>query len=199
MTVLPSVYLGSVEYFARLLREECTIDLAEHYIKRSERNRAYIMTANGVLPLTVCIRNGNRPQVPMRDIRIDYSKRWQHTHRIAIMSAYRSSPYYDHYMPLLEPFYSERYEFLVDYNTRLTELLLKAAHIDTELRFSETYIEAASDDNDLRIKKRESSFVSPEYFQLFCDRHPFAPNMSFIDLLFAEGPSSTDVLMGCRL
>ncbi len=30
--------MGSVEYFARLLREDCVIDLGEHYVKRSVRN-----------------------------------------------------------------------------------------------------------------------------------------------------------------
>lgn len=200
MTVLPSVYLGSVEYFAHLLRdEEVVIDVGEHYIKRSERNRTQIMTANGVLPLTVHLRNANRPQTPMREVRIDYSKRWQHLHRSAIESAYRSSPYFDHYAPLLLPFYEERFEFLVDYNTRLTELLLRMAHIDRPLQIVDRYVEAADDDLDLRPKKRESSFECSPYYQLFGDRFAFVPNLSFLDLLFSEGPSATDVLTDCRL
>ena len=199
MTILPATYLGSVEYFARLLRGECVIDLGEHFVKRSERNRAYIMTANGILPLTVNVCNANRPRTPVRDIRIDYSKRWQHLHRTAIVSAYRSSPYFDHYAGLLMPFYERRFDFLADYDIQLTQLLMRAAHIDRELRISEAYIECGPDDLDLRPKKRESTFVCPPYYQLFGDRFAFAPNLSFLDLLFAEGPSSTDVLRACRL
>ena len=201
MIILPSTYLGSVEYFAYLAQYggECVIDAGEHYIKRSERNRARIMTANGVMPLSVHIVDADRPRIPMRDIRIDYSKRWQHLHRVALMSAYRSSPYFDHYDPYLAPFYEKRYEFLLDYNAELTELLLRLGHVGAELRFSDAYVEATAVDTDLRIKKRESAFASPEYFQMFSDRFPFVPNLSFIDLLFSEGPSAIDVLRRCRL
>ena len=145
MIILPSTYLGSVEYFARLAQHggDCVIDLHENYVKRSERNRARIMTANGVMELSVHVCNANRPRTPMRDMRIDYSKRWQHQHWVAILSAYRSSPYFDYYAPMLEPFYTRHYEFLADYNTELTRLLLKAAGVDAELRFSEAYVEAA--------------------------------------------------------
>ena len=199
MKILPSTYLGSIEYFAHLLEGGCVIDLGEHFIKRSERNRTLIMTANGVLPLTVHVCNANRPQTPVREVRIDYSKRWQHQHRTAIVSAYRSSPYFDHYAPELLRFYEERFDFLADYNLRLTELLLRLARIDCRFDISETYVECGPDDLDLRAKKRESSFVCPPYYQLFSDRFAFEPNLSFADLLFAEGPSSIDVLKQCRL
>ena len=199
MTILPVTYLGSVKYFAHLLREECVIDLGEHFIKRSERNRAQIMTANGILALTVNVRNGNRPQTPVRDVRIDYSKRWQHLHRTALMSAYRSSPYFEHYAPSLMPFYERKFEFLADYNLELTELLLQLAHIDRRPQISELYVEAADGDRDLRPKKRESRFDCPPYYQLFSERFPFAANLSFADLLLAEGPSAISVLRSCRL
>ena len=98
MVVLPSTYLGSIEYFANLAQRggECVVDIHEHYIKRSERNRAQIMTANGIMPLSVHVVNANRPRTPMHKVRIDYSKRWQHQHWVAIVSAYRSSPYFEH-------------------------------------------------------------------------------------------------------
>ena len=88
MTILPVAYMPSVEYVARLLREECVIDLGEHYIKRSQRNRAQILSANGVMSLTVNVENANRPRQSIRDVRIDYSKRWQHQHWVSILSAY---------------------------------------------------------------------------------------------------------------
>ena len=51
MTILPLAYLPSVEYIAHLLREECVIDLGEHFIKRSERNRTRILATGGVLDI----------------------------------------------------------------------------------------------------------------------------------------------------
>ena len=201
MIVLPSTYLGSVEYFAYLAQRggECVVDIHEHYIKRSERNRTQIMTANGVMPLSVHIVNANRPRTPMHKVHIDYSKRWQHQHWIAIVSAYRSSPYFEHYAPLLAPFYPSHYDSRVEFNTALTKQLMRLLGIDGELHLSEAYIEAAEGDVDLRIKKRESHFDSPRYFQLFSDRFPFVPNLSIVDLLFAEGPAAIDFLRRCRL
>ena len=201
MIVLPSTYLGSVEYFAYLAQRggECVVDIHEHYIKRSERNRTQIMTANGVMPLSVHIVNANRPRTPMHKVHIDYSKRWQHQHWIAIVSAYRSSPYIEPYAPQLEPIYTSHYDSLVEFNTALTKQLMRLLGIDGELHLSEAYIEAAEGDVDLRIKKRESHFDSPRYFQLFSDRFPFEPNLSIVDLLFAEGPAAIDFLRRCRL
>ena len=93
MTILPAAYLPSVAYVAHLLRDECVIDVGEHYVKRSQRNRARILTAHGPMDLTVHLRDANRPQTPVRDVRIDYSKRWQHQHWLALVSAYGLSPY----------------------------------------------------------------------------------------------------------
>lgn len=201
MVILPSTYLGSIEYFAHLAQhgEECVVDIHEHYIKRSERNRAQIMTANGVMSFSVHVVNANRPRTPMHKVRLDYSKRWQHQHWIALLSAYRSSPYFDYYAPYFESFYTEKFDTLVEYNTALTKLLMRLVGIVGELHLSESYVEAAEGDVDLRIKRRESLFDSPRYFQLFSDRYPFEPNLSVIDLLFAEGPAAIDFLRRCRL
>lgn len=201
MTILPMAYMPSVEYVARLLREECIIDLGENYVKRSERNRAYILSANKVMPLTVNVVDGNRPRQKMRDMRIDYSKRWQHQHWVSILSAYKSSPYFDHYAPYLEPFYRREWSFLVDYNRELLEQILTLLGTKQPLPISEKYIEAQPGDLDLRPKKKEgSTFVAEPYFQNFSERMPFQPNLSILDLLLCEGPAAIDgVLMRCQL
>ena len=201
MVILPSAYMPSVEYVVRLLREECVIDLGENYIKRSERNRAHILSANGVMPLTVHVENANRPRQPIRDVRIDYSKRWQHQHWVSILSAYKSSPYFDHFASELEPFYRREWHFLVDYNMEYTATLLRLLGAKCELRTSEEYVVASSEDIDLRPKIKEgSTFHAQPYFQVFSDRMPFAENLSVLDLLLCEGVEAIDsVLMRCRL
>ena len=104
-TILPLAYLPSVEYFTHLLRGGCGVDLGEHFVKRSERNRARILASDGVMELTVHVRNANRPRQPVRDVRLDYSKRWQHQHWGALVASYRSTPYFD--------FYTGRFDFVV--------------------------------------------------------------------------------------
>ena len=201
MVILPSAYLPSVEYIARLLREECVIDLGENYVKRSQRNRGQILSANGVMSLTVNVENANRPRQPMRDVKIDYSKRWQHQHWVSILSAYKSSPYFDHYASELEPFYRREWRYLVDYNMEYTATLLRLLGAGRELPTSESYVVASEADLDLRPKNSEGSVFSTQpYFQVFSDRMPFAENLSALDLLLCEGPQAIDsVLMRCQL
>ena len=199
MTVLPLAYLPSVEYFAHLLRGGCVVDLGEHFVKRSERNRARILATDGVMELTAHVRHANRPGQPVRDVRLDYSKRWQHQHWGALVASYRSSPYFDHYAPLFEPFYRRSPEFLADLDLGLLEVLCRQARIPMPA-LSERYVEAAPGDTDLRPKHREGpAFIAEPYYQVFSDRMPFEANLSFADLLFAEGPEAVSVLARCRL
>lgn len=201
MTILPIAYMPSVEYVARLLREESVVDLGEHYIKRSQRNRAQILSANGVMSLTVNVENANRPRQMIKDVRIDYSKRWQHQHWVSIMSAYKSSPYFDHYAHLLEPFYKREWRYLVDYNMEYLSTLLRLLGVDDKVNISEKYVVAREGDIDLRSKHNEgSTFVAEPYFQVFSDRMPFVANLSILDLLLCEGPQAVSaVLMRCGL
>lgn len=201
MTILPIAYMPSVEYVARLLREECVIDLGEHYIKRSQRNRAQILSANGVMSLTVNVENANRPRQRIRDVRIDYSKRWQHQHWVSILSAYKSSPYFDHYAHLLEPYYKREWQYLADYNMEYLSTLLRLLGVDDKVNISEKYVAAREGDLDLRPKHNEgSTFVAEPYFQVFSDRMPFEANLSILDLLLCEGPQAVSaVLMRCGL
>ena len=202
MVILPSAYMPSVEYVARLLRQECVIDLGEHYVKRSERNRAQILSANGVMPLTVHVENGNRPRMVMRDVKIDYSKRWQHQHWVSILSAYKSSPYFDYFAAEIEPFYRREWRLLVDYNMEYLNTLLRLMGAQVDLKISDQYIEASDNDLDLRPKqkKEDSTFVAEPYFQVFSDRMPFAENLSVLDLVMCEGREAIDaVVMRCQL
>ena len=201
MVILPSSYQPSVEYVARMLREDCVIDLGENFIKRSERNRGSILTANGVMQLTVHVENANRPRQRMQDVKIDYSKRWQHQHWVSILSAYKSSPYFDHFAPYIEPFYTREWRYLVDYNMEYLDVLLRLMGTDLKPRTSMKYVEAGESDLDLRPKqKKDSTFVAEPYFQVFSDRMPFQPNLSVLDLLMCEGRSAiSEILMCCRL
>ena len=206
MTILPLTYLGHTDYFAALLGDECVIDLGEHYVKQSYRNRCEILSAGGVVPLTVnVVKGGSLRKQPMRDMRIDYSKRWQHQQWMAIVSAYRSAPFFDHYADRFEPFFGQRYEFLADLNTALLETLLPLLGATRPLRFSDTYLIPAEGDRDLRgafeplHRAPDGTLLSgtaayDPYDQVFADRFPFAPCLSVLDLLFCEGPAAGDLL-----
>ncbi len=199
MTILPLAYLPSVAWFAHALHDDCVIDLGEHFIKRSERNRARILTANGPMDLTVQVTHADRPRQPMHTVRLDYSKRWQHQHWGALVASYKASPYFDHYAPAFEPFYREenRPASLAAFNLALLDLLCRQSGLPMP-PLSERYVEAAPGDTDLRPKsKQDPAFTAEPYVQVFSDRMEFVPNLSMVDLLFAEGPAAAAVLRRC--
>lgn len=197
MTILPLTYLGSVEYYARLLRGGCVVDLGEHFVKRSERNRTRILASGGPMELTVPVCRANRPRTPMREVRIDDSRRWQHRHWGALVASYKSSPYFDHYAPRFEPFFRTRYRYLVEYDLGLLSLLCGLLKVP-EPSFSERYVDVGEGDLDLRPRHSAGpDFRSEPYVQVFFDRMPFVPNLSVADLLFAEGPAAASVLRRC--
>lgn len=197
MIILPSSYLPPISYFAAILRggagDSVVIDQGEHYIKRSIRNRTTIMTAQGAFDLTIPVKRANTPRQPMREMQIDNSKRWGHQHWITILSAYSSSPYFEHFAPYIEPLYSRKWESLVEFNHELTLLILKLLRVEKSIypTLSEQYISATDLDMDLRAKGAiEIGFESEPYFQVFSDRQPFAPNLSMLDLLLCEGTNA---------
>lgn len=196
MLILPATYLPDIEYITRLLAagDDYIIDCGEHYIKRSVRNRTRIMTANGVLELTVPVVNANRPRTAMHKMQIDYSKPWQHQHWVAIESAYRSSAYFDFIAERLRPFYSENYTSLVEFNLAILTTLLAFLGYTKPLKTTTEYVVATENDVDLRPKHRTTEFSTPHYFQLFSDRLPFAENLSILDLLMSEGDYAVSLL-----
>lgn len=200
MTILPSVYYGSVEYWAALVQagDDVIIDIGENYVKRSERNRTEIMTSGGVMQLSVQLAHANRPRQPMHTMRIDYSKRWQHQHLVAIESAYRSSPYYDYYADRFTPLYEREWERLVELNMATLEAVCKTLKINTP-RISLSYVVATDADIDLRDKKRGSTLCAEPYIQVFDDRFDFAPNLSIFDLIMCEGPAALDYLKRVKI
>ena len=201
MVVLPLTYWGNIEYFANLLQagEEAVIDLGENYVKRSERNRTEIVTPTGGMVLSVPLVKANRPRTPMHKIRIDNSKRWQHQHWVAILSAYRSSPYFDYVADRIKPIYEREWEYLIDLNREILQAVFDILGIEPKHRFSEHYVEPSGATADLRDKKRESNFCSPQYFQMFMDRTPFVENASMLDLLMCEGREAIQLLNSCQL
>lgn len=197
--ILPSAYLPSIGHISAIIAAqkdglEVVVDHGEHYIKRSTRNRAQIMTAQGVIDLTVPVKKANRPRQPMSTIKIDNTKKWQHQHWIAILSAYKSSPFFDHYAPYIEPIYGREWSSLTELNKALFTVVLKLLGLKIEVRYSAEYLEAMKGDIDLRPKGAAMIEEPKPYIQVFEDRQPFAPNLSILDLLFCEGPNASSYL-----
>ena len=200
--ILSTAYLGNIRYYTKLLSGEAVIDLHEHYRKQSYRNRCDILTANGVCPLIVPVLHPSGEKVPVRDIRIDRSKKWRHQHWQAIVSAYRRSPYFAYYEEDMAPLYARPYEFLCDLNEEMQRLLLGWLGTEGAAAHSDRYVEGVPEAEDFRsalspkprLDRPDPAVVPQPDYQVFSDRFPFRENLSVIDLLFCEGPGAAEVL-----
>lgn len=158
------------------------------------------MTASGAMELSVNVKNANRPRMKMQRVEIDYSKKWQHQHLLAVLSAYKSSPFYDHYAPYLEGIFTSNYELLVDLNWAFITQITKLIGLTPNVTLSQEYVECTPEDCDLRPKRRDTSgFSHEQYIQVFYDREPYVANLSILDLLFNEGPSTLSILINSKL
>ncbi len=201
--LLTTTYLGPVQYFTKfLLYPAYVIERYDNYIKQTYRNRCNILGTNGVLPLSIPVLKGTAHKTHVRDIRIDYNKKWQKLHWRSIESAYRHSPFFEFYMDEFSPFYEKKFEYLLDFNSALLEMVLHSLEIENIPDYSMEFIEANKEDHadyrELIHPKRDLSsdphFMPAEYQQVFADRLGFVANLSIIDLLFNEGPNARAIL-----
>ena len=201
--LLSSAYLPPVQYFAHLQSaEQVWIEQYDHYQKQTYRNRCVIAAPDGPLSLTIPIEKPNTQKAFMRDIRISDHGNWRHLHWNAIESAYNHTPFFEYYKDDFRPFYEKKFDFLVDYNEQLCQLVCQLIDIDTSFQRTESYITEPSntiiDLRDAIHPKKEvmddASFSAVPYYQVFQERLGFLPNLSIIDLLFNMGPEAILVL-----
>lgn len=173
---------------------EVVFDAGEHFEKQTIRNRYHILTANGVLALTLNVVGQKGRKVPTGNIEIDYRKNWVRDHLRAIESAYRSAPFFEHYFPEVEAIFTQRHANLGDFFDSAFPRWLKLLGLEKNYSFSEKYIETeAALDLRGRIKNPDhfpDELATAEYLQVFADRFDFQRNLSVIDLLMNEGPAA---------
>jgi len=158
-----------------------------------------LVSANGPVQLTVPILGGRNQKGRYADIRIDHRSNWQKQHWGTIFSAYGNSPWFFQYAPELEAIYTERDEFLANWNLRCFRwiwakwfgtfpdpLVTESGALDVRVDLSNTLEPANFQDGSGGLLKA--------YPQVFQDRFGFQPNLSVLDLLFCLGPQGASYL-----
>ncbi len=184
------------------------IEACENYQKQSYRNRCRFYGAEGVQTLSFpIVHKGGTHKLPITEIEVDYSTPWLQQHQRAIVSAYRTSAYFEYYMDELFAIMDSRPEKLFDLNMKLIRFFIEKTGIAAELRLTQDFSRdgklIAEDGNmiaceDLRETihpKRPDTILQDygldkPYFQVFSPKHGFQSNLSIMDLLFNEGPDS---------
>ena len=158
---------------------EVAIEVMESFPKQTYRNRCTITVPHDSqsncqspianhLTLTVPVKRADSKQL-IKDVEISYQQKWQHQHWIALVSAYKRTPYFDYYADFFRPFYEQETRFLVDFNEKIHEVIHQL------IRNSE-------------FKIQNSKFTT-DWNGL--DLEPcFGNGQSILDILFEYGPES---------
>ena len=191
--VFPVFYFGPVSYFSNLIQSEnYKLEAFENFPKQTYRNRCYIQGANGKLRLAVPTKhNGARL---MKDIQLADDYNWQKEHFKSLVSAYKSSPYFEYYEDDLAPVFEPKEKYLLDLNLKTLEFIYSKLKLSLKFDLTKTY-QNVDEDSDYRNKfnaKVEPEGNFPEYTQVFGEKFDFMPDLSILDLLFNEGPKSLD-------
>ena len=192
------------------------IEAYENYQKQSYRNRCRFLAADGPQALSIPVIHDNGTyKLPISEIRIDYSKPWLQQHKRAIISAYRTSAYFEYYQDELFAILDSRPEHLIDLNMAVTCFIIDKTGLKIDLRKTEGYcrdltgpdipeeLRGCEDLRETIHPKRpdrilERYGLKKEYFQVFSPTHGFKENLSAMDLLFNEGPDSILFLKNIR-
>jgi len=222
VVILQPSYIPWRGYFDQIRRADLFIFYDDiQYDKHGWRNRNQIKTHQGKQWLTIPVHaKGVTQGVPVRDVRIDWSKPWARSHQKSLALSYAKAPWFKDYLPMLDSIYQRRDEFLADFTIETSILLAR------ELGFTSTRFMRSSQMASLDGKKTDrvisvlkqvgathyicgpaaSSYMEPqkfdeagitfEYMQYdypeYLQLHPpYDPYVSILDLLFMAGPRAS--------
>jgi hypothetical protein len=192
--LIESHFLPCLEYFCALSQHDSIfLEHHENYVKQSYRNRCYILTTHGVDRLTIPLTN-KHGKVPISEVMIDYSFRWQTNFWRTIQSAYAASPFFEHYGDELKQGIFSGEKYLFDLNHRLLSMCLTWLRWNKQVSVTEIY-ETETTMADLRnVISAKTDFtrrniILPQPYQQVFGK-AFVPNLSVLDLMFCVGPEA---------
>ena len=225
VVILQPSYIPWRGYFGQIRTADLFIFYDDvQYDKHGWRNRNQIKTAQGKQWLTIPVNSkGVTEGIPIKDVRIDWSKPWGKNHLKALTFAYNKSPHFKEYLPLLESFYNRHDECLADFTIETTILLSSELGINSTrfLRSSELpgihgvktdrliqmlkrvgakhYISGPSARDYIEKEKFEEASITLEYMEYNYPEYPqlyppFDPYITILDLLFMTGKKALNYI-----
>lgn len=161
----------------------------------SFRNRCIISGSNGLINLTVPLKNGREQKTLITEIKVDDSENWRGQHWKAIVSSYNRSPFFEFYGEGIKKLIFAPNQFLFDHNLKIIEWLDSVLKTGISINFTEEYKKEYAENEALDYRDRwlpknyndHGEDWQPKYTQVFEDKFGFQPNLSILDLLFCKG------------
>ena len=197
MVIHPTYFPNIAHYIAIANANEVIFEMEDNFLKQTYRNRTYILGANGKLSLNIPVIHSQKNRQKYKDVRIFNEEKWQNQHWKSLLSAYRTSPFFEYYQDELQPVFHQKANFLLDFNLKCFEVLCDCLQLECNTSKTKTFQKNIENKVDLRYlvnAKKEAPFAFESYTQVFSNKHGFTPNLSILDLLFNEGPNALNYL-----
>jgi len=191
MTVIPTSYFGSIAYFSQLLMPDVQVEIQEHFVKQTHRNRCSILTANGVQHLSVPVIKPNGNKTLTRDILVSPKLDWRKDHWKAIESAYASAPFFEHYANEIRSLIYAETPDLKTFNEHIMRFVADALSLDFSINYTASYSSHVKRDFRLSLPEIEHE----KYIQVLFNQSAFVANLSILDALFCEGPLARKLVL----
>lgn len=195
--ILSIQYFGNIYFYHTINQyQSITIETQEYYIKQTLRNRTYILSANGILPLIIPVIHQSNKE-PIHQKKICYKEKWYKKHYTAIVSAYKKSPYFEHYADeILNILIKPKETYLLQFNLELLKKILSILNIPAQIHLTTQYQKQYHQDFRDSFQTYANHFenIQKPYIQVFSDRFPFQKNLCILDLIFNTGPYSKEYL-----
>src|SRR5690606_18449705 len=121
----------------------------------------------------------------------------QDHHWKSLLSAYRTSPFFEYYEDDLQPLFDEKATFILDFNFKCFERICGCLQLELNTSKTTIYQSKPKNTEDYRYlvhAKKDCLKPFETYNQVFQEKHGFINNLSILDLLFNEGPNSVNYL-----
>lgn len=196
--LLHPTYFPNIAHFVAMANaKEVIFEMDDNFVKQTYRNRAYIYGANGKLTLNIPVIHSQKNRQKYRDVKIFNEEKWQSLHWKSLLSAYRTSPFFEYYEDELQPLFELKVDYILDFNLKCFDVICDCLQLEIDTSKTETYQAEVTNLKDLRHlvnAKKEVPQHFDSYTQVFNEKHGFIPNLSILDLLFNEGPNTLNYL-----
>ncbi len=200
--LIQPAYFASIAQYAAILKSDTTLfEVHDHFVKQTYRTRCYIYAANGKLLLNVPVNKSKGQKITTPQVELNYSEDWQTLHFKSLQSAYQNSPFFEYYQDDLAVIFNTKYQYLGELHSACHHFVMDALQENSKSSYTKEYTIDTQNVTDLRTfinAKKQVVIDTPDYIQMFDDQHGFLPNLSVLDLIFMEGPSSAIYLNKIR-